>query len=206
MNTDFKPYVVGITGGIACGKTTATDHLASLGACVIDADVESRAVTAPGGDALPAIRERFGDEVFHEDGTLDRHALGRIVFADINSRHALEAIIHPMVQRRMLNLMHEAGRAGEKIVFLSVPLLFETGMDALCDETWVLSLDRETQIRRLMARDSMDMEAAVRRIDSQMSCEEREAKANVVIRTTRTIEQTRQELTGEYRDLKRRLS
>lgn len=206
MNTDKKPYIVGITGGIACGKTTATDHLQSLGALVLDADVESRAVTAPGGIALPAIREQFGDGVFREDGTLDRHALGRIVFADIDQRHALEGIIHPMVQHKMLSDLQEAGRAGEKIVFLSVPLLYETGMDALCDETWVLTLDHEMQVKRLMERDSMDQEAAERRIASQMAAEEREAKANVIIRTNRTIEQTHSELSALYRDLKKRFA
>lgn len=206
MNTDKKPYIVGITGGIACGKTTATEHLQTLGALVLDADVESRAVTAPGGTALPAIREKFGDEVFNEDGTLNRQALGRIVFADVEQRHALEGIIHPMVQHKMMADLHEAGRNGETVVFLSVPLLYETGMDALCDETWVLALDRETQIRRLIERDQMDVEAAERRIDSQMNPEERMAKANVVIRTNRSIEQTRTELSALYRDLKKRIS
>jgi len=206
MSTDKKPYIVGITGGIACGKTTATEHLQSLGALVLDADVESRAVTAPGGAALPAIREKFGDEVFNEDGTLDRRALGRIVFADIEKRHALEAIMHPMIQHKMISDMSEAGRNGETIVFLSVPLLYETGMDALCDETWVLSVDRETQIKRLLERDGMDEAEAVKRIDSQMDPEERNAKANVVIRSNRTIEQTRTELGSLYRDLKKRIS
>lgn len=206
MNIDKKPYIVGITGGIACGKTTATDHLQSLGAVVLDADVESRTVTAPNGAALPAIREQFGDGVFHEDGTLDRHALGRIVFADIEKRHALEAIIHPMVQHKMLADLQEAGRAGEKIVFLSVPLLYETGMDALCDETWVLTLDHEAQLKRLMERDSIDQEAAEKRIASQMDAVERAAKANVVIRTGRTIEQTRSELSALYRELKKRFA
>ena len=205
MNTDKKPYIVGITGGIACGKTTATDHLQSLGALVLDADVESRAVTGPNGLALPAIREKFGDEVFLEDGTLDRRALGRIVFADIEKRHALEAIIHPMIQHKMLADLQEAGRAGERIIFLSVPLLYETGMDAVCDETWVLTADHETQLKRLMARDSLDQASAEKRIASQMSGEERASRGNVVIRTSRPIEQTRQELTSLYRDLKKRV-
>lgn len=206
MSTDKKPYIVGITGGIACGKTTATEHLQSLGALVLDADIESRALTAPGGAALPAIRERFGDEVFNEDGTLNRQALGRLVFSDIEKRHALEAIMHPMIQHKMISDMQEAGRSGEVIVFLSVPLLYETGMDALCDETWVLSVDRETQIRRLNERDGMDEAEAEKRIDSQMDPEERNAKANVVIRSNRSIEQTRAELGSLYRDLKKRIS
>lgn len=206
MSTDKKPYIVGLTGGIACGKTAATEYLQSLGAYVVDADVESRALTASGGEALPIIREKFGGGVFHEDGTLDRKALGAIVFSDVNRRRELESIIHPMVQHRMLSAVHEAGRAGEKIVFWSVPLLYETGMDAVCDETWTLTVDRETQLKRLMARDSLDQEAAEKRIASQMSSEERMARANVVVRTGRSIEQTRQELNALYRDLKRRVS
>ena len=206
MSTEKKPYIVGITGGIASGKTTATDYLQSLGATVLDADVESREVTAPGGRALPAIRAYFGDGVFCEDGTLDRRALGHIVFSDIAHRHALEAIIHPMIQHKMLSDINEAGRKGEKIIFLSVPLLYETGMDALCDETWVLSLDREMQLKRLMERDSIDYEAAVRRVNSQMSNEERNAQATVVIKTSRTVEQTRAELAALYKDLKKRLA
>ncbi len=205
MNMETKPYIVGLTGGIACGKTTATDHLQSLGACVVDADVESRALTAPGGEALGAIRDVFGDGVFQPDGTLDRRALGEIVFSDVASRRALEGILHPMVQRRMLGAIGEAAKRGEKVVFLSVPLLFETGMDALCNETWVLTLDRDTQIERLMARDHLDRGAAERRIDSQMSTEDKAARAGQVIRTGRQVEQTRQELAHLYRDLCRRL-
>lgn len=205
MNMDTKPYIVGLTGGIACGKTTATDHLQSLGACVVDADVESRALTAPGGEALGDIRDVFGDGVFQPDGTLDRRALGEIVFSDVASRRALEGILHPMVQRRMLSAIGEAAKRGEKVVFLSVPLLFETGMDALCNETWVLTLDRDTQIERLMARDHLDRGAAERRIDSQMSTDDKAARAGQVIRTGRQVEQTRQELAHLYRDLCRRL-
>lgn len=206
MSMDKRPYIVGLTGGIASGKTAATDYLQSLGAVVVDADEESRAVTAEGGEALPVIRDTFGDGVFREDGTLDRAALGGIVFSDADKRRALEGIIHPMVQRRTLNAIHDAGRRGEKIVFLSVPLLFETGMDALCSETWVVCVDQETQIKRLMARDRLDRNAALKRIASQMSSEERMARANVVIRTGRPIEQTRSELNALYRDLKKRVS
>ncbi len=205
MSIEKKPYIVGLTGGIASGKTTATDYLQTLGACVVDADVESRALTAPGGDALPAIREMFGDEVFHEDGTLDRRALGKLVFDDVGSRRALEGIMHPMVQRHMLEKVNAAARAGEKIVFLSVPLLYETGMDALCDETWVLTLDHDVQVCRLMARNNLDREAAEKRIASQMSSEDRVARGDEIIRTGRQIAQTQQELSSLYRDLRRRV-
>ncbi len=199
-----KPYVVGITGGIGSGKTAATDFLAEQGALVIDADVESRALTAENGDALPKIRETFGDAVFNEDGTLNRRALGEIVFNDEAQRRALEGILHPMVQHRMMQKIRQAGQDGVSFLFLSVPLLFETGMDALCDETWCLSLTPEEQLERVMERDHLSRSEALARIESQMPLEEKAARASLVIRTNRPIEATRLELAGLLRELRRR--
>ncbi len=201
-----KPYVVGITGGIGSGKTAATDFLGEQGALVLDADVESRALTAENGEALPMIRERFGDAVFNEDGTLNRRALGDIVFADEEQRRALEGILHPMVQHRMIQKIRQAGQNGVPFLFLSVPLLFETGMDALCDETWCLSLSPEEQLERVMERDGLSRAEAAARIESQMPLEEKVRRANVVIRTNRSIDATRAELTSLLRDLIRRLT
>ena len=107
--------VIALTGGIACGKSTVSAMLKTLGASIIDADQISRSLTAPGGEALPAVRQAFGDAVFHEDGTLNRQALSALVFADRQAVEMLNAIIHPMVQRRMLDAVQEAGRAGEKL-------------------------------------------------------------------------------------------
>ena len=195
-------YIIGLTGGIASGKTGASDYLKSLGLGVVDADVISRAVTAPGGEALPAIREKFGDGVFRSDGTLNRAALGEIVFASLARKRELEGIIHPMVQRAALE---EIRTAQEPIVVLSVPLMYETGMDALCDEVWVMAVNRETQIMRVMARDRLTREAAIRRVDSQMAPEAREEKADVVIRTDRDVSETRAQLASLARDRLRRV-
>ena len=200
-----KPYIIGITGGIGCGKTTATDYLAEQGYVVADADVESRALTAEGGDALPKIREKFGDAVFDENGALNRAALSELVFADREKRLVLEGIIHPMVQRRMLNRVREAGEQNARVVFLSVPLLFETGMDALCDETWCLVVPREEQIKRVMTRDNLTREQAQSRIDSQMPLDEKARLATVTIRTNRAIESTRSDINSLLRDLRRRI-
>ena len=199
-----RPYVVGLTGGIGCGKTEAARYLETLGAARFDADEVSRALTAPGGAALPAIRERFGDGVFHPDGTLDRGALGRIVFESAPHRRALEAIIHPLVQREMLRRMDEAAGSGASIVILDVPLLFETGMDALCDETWALYLERDMQISRVVARDGLTREQAQARIDSQMPMEARNARATHTINTDQPVEKTRQALAQLYRQAERR--
>ena len=200
-----KPYVIGLTGGIGSGKTAAADFLAERGATVIDADVESRALTAEGGEALPRIREAFGDGVFDENGLLNRRALGNLVFGDREKRLALEGILHTMIQHRMIKKIRQAGVEDVPFVFLSVPLLFETGMDALCDETWCLSLPVEEQIRRVMARDDMTREEAVARIESQMPLEEKCRRASLVIRTNRPIEATQAELAVLLRELRRRL-
>ena len=201
-----KPYVVGITGGIASGKTAATDFLEEQGALVLDADVESRALTAENGEALPMIREKFGDGVFNEDGTLNRRALGEIVFASEEQRHALEGILHPMIQHRIVQRIRQAGQNGVPFLFLSVPLLFETGMDALCDETWCLTLDPDEQLARLMERDGLTRSEAEARIASQMPLEEKERRASLIIRTNRSMDATRAELTSLLRDLIRRFA
>ena len=200
-----KPYIIGLTGGIACGKSTVAEYLEKQGLFVIDADAISHEVTAPGGEALAPIAEAFGQGVFTPDGQLNRRALGELVFSDVGLRRTLEGIIHPLVQRKTVQAIREAGQKGEKVVVLNVPLLFETGMDALCDECWVVSLDRETQIKRLMARDALTASEAEKRIESQMSQDDKLRRANVVIKNGRLIELTHAELNGLLRDLRRRL-
>ncbi|MBQ8537287.1 MAG: dephospho-CoA kinase, partial [Clostridia bacterium] len=122
--------VIGITGGIACGKSTLCNTLRDLGALVWDADAASRALTAPGGKALPAVREAFGDEVFNPDGTLNRKALGALVFNDEKARQQLNGLVHPLVYEDMEAFL--CAHADEKAVFLDVPLLFETGYHTRC--------------------------------------------------------------------------
>ena len=194
-----KPYVIGLTGGIGSGKTDAAQYLESLGAARVDADAVSRALTGPGGEALDEIRRVFGDAAFHPDGALDRAVLGKLVFANEAARRALEGIMHPLVQRDMLLAMDAAAQAGAKVVVLDVPLLFETGMDALCDETWALYVEREKQIARVVFRDGLSREEAENRIDSQMPVDQRNTRATHVIDTDRPIERTRAELEQLYR-------
>ena len=194
-----KPYVIGLTGGIGCGKSEAAHYLNQLGAAHLDADDISRSLTGKDGAALPEIRRVFGDDFFTPDGELDRGKLGAYIFADEAARRALEGIIHPLVQRRMLEDMDAAALDGKRVVILDVPLLFETGMDALCDETWTLYVDRQTQLERVMARDGLSAEEAQARIDSQMSSEERNARATRAINTDQPIERTRAELEQLYR-------
>ncbi|MDO4739500.1 MAG: dephospho-CoA kinase [Eubacteriales bacterium] len=196
-----KPFILGLTGGIACGKSTVAHKLEQLGAVHIDADAVSRVLTGPEGPALEKIREVFGDEVFHEDGTLDRRALGEIVFGDEASRRALEGILHPMIQHGMLQQADKAGLAGEKVCVFNVPLLYETGMDAMCDEVWVMTLPEDKQLIRLMHRDALTREEALARIRSQMPMADKEALASAVFRTDKPEADTLREVEHRYRDL-----
>lgn len=198
-------YVVGLTGGTGCGKSEAARYLAELGACHIDADALSRSLTAEAGEAIPRIREVFGDEVFCEDGSLNRRALHDIVFSSGAHKRALEGIIHPMVQRRMMDAIHAAGNEGFRVAILDVPLLFESGMDVLCDETWAMTVDSETQLERICARDGLSPEQAQARVNGQMPMAERNARADRVINSARPVEKTRSELAQLYQQLLRRI-
>ena len=180
--------IIGVTGGIACGKSTLCNTLRELGAKVWDADAASRALTAPHGKALPAIREAFGDGVFFPDGTLDRKALGAIVFNDEAARQRLNGIVHPLVYEDMETFLQ--ANSHEKTVFLDVPLLFETGYDKRCHEVWCAYLPRETQLERLMARDGLTREEALARVQSQMPLEEKARLSTHLIDTSGTIEES----------------
>lgn len=200
-----KAYVVGLTGGSGCGKSEAARHLSTLGAKHIDADAISRALTARGGEAIPRIRDVFGDAVFAEDGELNRRALHELVFSSIAHKRALEGIIHPLVQRKVMDEIDAAAQQGFRVAILDVPLLFESGMDVLCDECWTMSADAEEQIRRICMRDGLSEEQARARLNGQMSMEERNARASRVIDSCRPIEKTRAELEQLYQQLLRRI-
>lgn len=200
-----KTYVVGLTGGIGCGKSEAAKYLCSLGAKHIDADAISRSLTADDGAALPELRRIFGDGIFNDDGSLNRRALGDLVFSDVGSKRALEGVIHPLVQRQVMDEIAAASAAGIPVTILDVPLLFETGMDVLCDETWTMSVPPEVQVRRVQARDGMTEEQARARIAGQLPMEERNARSNKVINSDRPVEKTQAELNALYMQLLRRI-
>ena len=200
-----KTFVLGITGGIGCGKSEAAKYLCSLGARHIDADEISRELTADGGAALGEIREIFGDGMFHPDGSLNRRALGDRIFGDTAAKRALEGVIHPLVQRRAMDEIEAANRDGVQVLVLDVPLLFETGMDVLCDECWAMSVRPEVQLERVQQRDGLSAEQAQARIASKMPMEESNSRAKRVINSDRPIEKTRAELASLYQQLLRRI-
>ena len=183
---------IGLTGSIACGKSTVSSFLRDSGYTVIDADAISHALTAPGGAALPAIREAFGDGVFSGDN-LDRRALGSIVFADPHKRAQLNAILHPMILSSIYAALDERD-APETLVFADVPLLYECQMEAHFDRVWVVAAQEETQLDRLMTRDQLTKDEAISRIRSQMPLEEKCRRADAVIMTDGPIAQTQKQV------------
>ncbi len=182
-------YVIALTGGIASGKTTLLTALFKHGAPVIDADQISRSLTAPGGQALPAIQAAFGDGVFAADGTLDRKTLAAIIFADEAARRKLETIIHPLVDWHIRQELQTLS-AGYKAAIVDIPLLYEAGMESIANEVWCVYVPRQEQIRRLCARDRLTREQALLRLNSQMDPREKCRRADHVIRTDGTPEET----------------
>lgn len=197
--------VVGLTGGIASGKSFVAEILASSGAVVIDADILARRVVEPGEPAYQAVVRRFGDGILRPDGSLDRKALGRIVFSDGVARRELEAMIHPAVAELCGRRLAEERRKGTRVVFYVVPLLFEAGLESMMDEIWVVSVDEETELARLMKRDGSDREEALRKIAAQMRMEEKVARADVVIDNSGAPEETERAVGEEWKKLLARL-
>lgn len=188
---DFPLRVIGLTGGIACGKSTVSSWLKAQPDCaVVDGDRIARRLTAKNGSALPAIRERFGDSVFLPDGSLDRRRLGNLVFSDRAARDALDGIMAPFLETETERAIRTAAETRAALCFLDYPLLFEKGYDRLCDSVWCVFLPRSLQIQRLIARDSLSEREALARIDAVLSSEEKAARSNVVIDNSGTVEFT----------------
>jgi dephospho-CoA kinase len=187
----FETVRIGLTGPIGCGKSTVAAWLGELGAEVIDADRVAHEVTAPGTPAVTAIADEFGEGLVRSDGSLDRAALGRIVFADPEALARLEAIVHPAVRPVILDRLTAASERGARAVVVEAIKLVEGGLAALCDEVWLVTCDAGEQLQRLVARGS-DRADAEARIAAQSGVVERLAPAATrVIDTGGTIEQAR---------------
>ena len=183
--------IVGLTGGIAAGKSVVARRLAERGAVHVDADLLAREAVEPGTPGLEAIRRRFGDAVIAPDGTLDRAALGAIVFADAGARADLNGITHPAVRQRSRELFQAAAAADpDAVIVYDVPLLVEGTRTDEFERIIVVHAAREERLRRLVELRGMAPDEAARRIDAQASDEERLAVADDVIDTNGTLDET----------------
>ncbi|MGI9222597.1 MAG: dephospho-CoA kinase [Woeseiaceae bacterium] len=181
-----EPLRIGLTGGIASGKSTVADMFADLGITVVDTDVIAREVVEPGQPALDEIRQAFGDAVFNPDGTLDRNAMRRLIFADDEARQRLESIVHPRIGQETLR---QADAARGDYIIIVVPLLVNSALRHQVDRVLVVDCDEATQIERLLARDAESEEQAKRILAAQSSRAERLEIADDVIENNATLDE-----------------
>ncbi|MBO8141741.1 MAG: dephospho-CoA kinase [Firmicutes bacterium] len=195
---------VGLTGGIASGKSTVAAMFSDLGAAVVSADQIAREVVEPGEPALAEIRRVFGPDVFTAGGQLDRRKLGAIVFAHPDRRRALESILHPIIRQRLANRIQAAKDQG-RIVVAEIPLLGERPASRkLVDTTVVVYVDRETQLARLIGRDGFSRGEAEARLAAQLPLDEKARMADFVIDNRASREETRLQVVRVWEELSRR--
>jgi len=186
-----RPLRIGLTGGIASGKTTVANFFADLGIPVIDTDVIARDVVAKGAPALAQIRADFGDAVFNDDGVLDRKAMRKLVFSDDSKRRQLEGILHPRIRAAAVV---QAQAVTDPYMIIVVPLLVESPMKALMDRVLVVDCSEDVQLKRLLARDTEDEAQARRIIAAQASRDERRAIADDVLLNDTDLDETRRQV------------
>ena len=195
--------IIGITGGIASGKSTVTDFLCKQGYQVIDADQVVHELQEPGGRLYQALLSTFGPAILQEDGRLDRPKLGAMIFGNpdllARSSQLQNEIIREELARRR-DLLAET----ETIFFMDLPLLFELEYDNWFDQIWLVDVTEETQLSRLMARNALSQEEAEKRIAAQLSLQEKRKRADVLIDNNGSLEETRQQLRDALQKLERR--
>lgn len=186
---------IGLTGGIATGKSTVSALLVNKGALLVDADAIAREVMLPGHPVLAAVAEHFGQAVMLADGTLDRKKLGDIVFRDPSQRKALNDITHPAIREEIRERMAVLQREHpDKLVVVDIPLLFESGLEHMVERVMVVYAPESVQLERLMLRNQFTAEEASARIRSQMDIEEKKRKADIVIDNGGDVEETKRQV------------
>jgi len=204
MISSAAMLLVGLTGGLATGKTTIARMFKQCGGILIDADELAREVVRPGTPAWREIVKTFGKSILNPDQTLDRHTLGAIVFRHPAKRRALERIIHPRVAQLQARLTRKAvKRNPQAVVVYEVPLLFEAGVDKRVDRIVVVAADRDSQIARLKRRNGLARVEALRRIKSQLPLSRKIARADIVLDGTLSRPALRTEVRKLYRAFQR---
>ena len=193
--------LIGLTGGIATGKSQVAAMLAERGATVIDADALAREVVRPGEPALAGVVARFGAGVLGRDGTLDRARLGAIIFADLGARRDLESITHPRIATLMQRRIAEASAQGAPVVVLDIPLLLERGLEGTVDGVLLVHAPPETQVARLATRDHLIKSEARQRLDAQLPIDEKRTRATWIIDNSDDLESTRRQVEAWWREV-----
>lgn len=187
--------IIGLTGGIASGKSTVSSLFHRHGASIVDADRIAREVVEPGRPALQAVVEAFGQRTLNEDGTLNRKRLGEIVFQDADKRKQLESILHPEIRRIMRERLNKLERDNPRGLHIAdIPLLFESGLQSMVEEVVLVYVPPEVQIERLIARDNLSREQAEQRLAAQFPIERKKAMADYMIDNSGSVEQTEQQV------------
>ena len=174
-------FIIGLTGGIACGKSAVADEFRNYGAATLDIDRITHRLLKPGGELFSTYVQHFGEKIINEEGKLDRKAVGEIIFKNVNERQWINSVAHPVILNRVRDFLVKCSERGDALVILEIPLLFEAGWEFLVDETWAVYVSRKMQFWRLMNRDKITREQAKIRIDAQMSPEEIAKRADVAI-------------------------
>lgn len=185
--------IIGITGGIACGKSIVADTLEKAGARVVDCDVLAREFVQPGSGALATVKAVFGESVVLPDGSLDRKKLAAKIFESPRERAKLEGILHPLIIERLQSEIEKSNETGETLVIIA-PLLIETNLGHLVDQIWVVRSKEAAIIGRIRKRDGMSVLDAMRRIGAQMPIDEKSKYADVLIDNDGTIDELRKKV------------
>jgi dephospho-CoA kinase len=186
--------VIGLTGGIASGKSTVSNMLKEMTITVIDADVEARLAVEKGEPAYQKIVAEFGEDIVLPGGDIDRQKLGSIIFHNAEKRQLLNGIVHPEVRKRMNNQVEAARERGEQVIVLDIPLLFESKLTHMVEKTILVYVDRDIQLKRLMERNSLSLEEAEARVKSQMPLSDKVPLADAVINNNGTITESQKQL------------
>ncbi|WP_026690631.1 dephospho-CoA kinase [Alteribacter aurantiacus] len=186
--------IIGLTGGIASGKSTVSAMFKEWNIPVVDADVIAREVVEPGQEAFNQIVQAFGEQILNEDGNIHRKKLGAIIFNDQKKREQLNSIVHPAVRAEMKKRRDDYLQSGHDHVVLDIPLLIESELDYLVDKTLLVYVDADTQLQRLMKRDDSSEEEAQSRIRSQMPLDEKQEHVDKVVNNSGSIEDTKNEV------------
>ena len=187
-------YILGLTGGIASGKSTVSAYLAQNGALIIDADLIARQVVAKKSSGLKQIVAKFGGEILTASGELDRKKLGKLVFSNKDLLKALTDITGPLIRAEILREIQAAKKAQVKLVVLDIPLLFETGYQTLCDKVMVVTIPSKLQLERVMKRDNLSAAEARKRIANQLPASKRNELADVLIDNSKSVAETYQQV------------